>query len=368
MKIPTIKNITQLDTPAVVVFPEIVRKNIRQLVSSTDDVKRLRPHIKTHKCQNVIEILQSFGIQKFKCATIAEAELLGICLAEDVLLAYQPNEAKLKRLIQLIEKYPATKFSCLVDSIEVAEMMENVLQENQINLPVFIDLNVGMNRTGILPERVFELFANLQKLPHIPVQGLHAYDGHIHDIDFEARIKSCRMAFNPVWKLLEVFENQGISDLKIIAGGSPTFPILAKEKRVECSPGTFVFWDKGYQENMPEQSFDIATFVVTRVVSLPEPNKICLDLGHKSIASEKVLNRRVYFPELPNAKFVGHSEEHLVLEVEENHGHKIGDIFLGIPIHICPTIALHERLYVVENEKITDEEWKIIARDKKINI
>jgi D-threonine aldolase len=368
MKIPTIKNLSELDTPGVVVFPEIVKRNIQQLINSIDDVKRLRPHIKTHKCREVIEMLQESGIQKFKCATIAEAELLGMCLAEDVLLAYQPNEAKLKRLIQLIQTYPNTKFSCLIDSLEVAEMMEKVSEEHSIKLSVFIDLNVGMNRTGILPERAFELFSNLQKLPHIHVQGLHAYDGHIHDVDFEARIKSYKTAFIPVWKLLEVFENQGIHDLKIIAGGSPTFPILAKNERVECSPGTFVFWDKGYQENMPEQGFEVATFVVTRIVSLPTPNKICLDLGHKSIASENVLNCRVHFPELPKAQFVGHSEEHLVIEVEANHNHKIGDIFLGIPIHICPTIALHERLYVVENEKLTGEEWKILARDKKINL
>jgi D-threonine aldolase len=368
MKIPNIKNLSQLDTPAVVVLPEIVKRNIQQLVNSIDDVKRLRPHIKTHKCQNVVEMLQAFGIQKFKCATIAEAELLGMCLAEDVLLAYQPNEAKLKRLIQLIQKYPRTQFSCLVDSFEVAEMMEKILQENQIKLAVFIDLNVGMNRTGILPENAFDLFTDIQKLTHLHVHGLHAYDGHIHDVDFEARIKSYEIAFNPVKKLLKIFENQGIKNLKIVAGGSPTFPILAKNEQIECSPGTFVFWDKGYQENMPEQGFEVATFVVTRVVSLPEPNKICLDLGHKSIASENILNRRVYFPELPNAQFVGHSEEHLVLEVEENHAYKIGDILLGIPIHICPTIALHERLYVIENEALTGEEWKILARDKKIYI
>jgi D-threonine aldolase len=368
MKIPSIKNITQLDTPALVVFPEIVRRNIQQLVNAIDDFKRLRPHIKTHKCEEVVKLLQSSGIQKFKCATIAEAELLGMCLAEDVLLAYQPNEAKLKRLIQLIQKYPATKFSCLVDSIEVAKMMERVLQENQINLSVYIDLNVGMNRTGILPEDAFDLFNSLQKMSSLQVQGLHAYDGHIHDVDFEDRYKTCQKAFEPIWELLQQIERQGFLNLKIVAGGSPTFPMLSKNTGFECSPGTFVFWDKGYQENMPEQGFEIATFVVTRIISLPEPHKICLDLGHKSIASENALNNRVYFPNLPNAKFVGHSEEHLVLEVEENHGHKIGDIFLGIPFHICPTVALHERMYVIENKELTGEEWKIVARDKKITI
>ena len=70
----------------------------------------------------------------------------------------------------------------------------------------------------------------------------------------------------------------------------------------------------------------------------------------------------------PNAKFLGQSEEHLVLGFDEPHSYKIGDVLFGIPIHICPTVALHERLYVVENEQLTGEEWKVLARDRKINI
>lgn len=361
-----IKNINQLDTPALVVFPQIVKRNIQQLVNAIDDTSRLRPHIKTHKCVEGVKMLQSFGIQKFKCATIAEAELLGMSSAEDVLLAYQPNEPKLLRLIELIKQYPKTHFSCLVDSNEVAEMMMNVLEKHQQKLFIFIDLNVGMNRTGILPDKALDLFLNLQKMPSLHVEGLHAYDGHIHEIDIEERTRNCQNAFIPVWKLLQSVEIQGFKNLKIIAGGSPTFPIHAKNKRVECSPGTFVLWDKGYQESMPEQPFEVAALVISRVISLPEPHKICLDLGYKSVASENQLSQRVFFLNATDAIFVSHSEEHLVLDVGINHPYQIGDIFYGVPIHICPTVALHERMCVVENEELTGEDWKITARDRKI--
>ena len=363
-----IKNIAQLDTPTLVVFPDIVKGNIHQMVNSIDDVGRLRPHIKTHKCAEVVKLLQSSGIQKFKCATIAEAELLGMCFAADVLLAYQPNEPKLLRLIQLIKQFPKTHFSCLTDSIEVAKMMNIVLGKHTLKLSIYIDLNVGMNRTGILPEDAFDLFLVLQKMPFLRVQGLHAYDGHIHETDFEARNLTCQNAFNSVWKLLQSIDSQGFTDLKVIAGGSPTFPIHAQNRRVECSPGTFVFWDKGYQDSMPEQLFGVAALVISRVISMPEPHKICLDLGHKSVASENILTQRVHFLNAPEAIFVGHSEEHLVLDVGENHPYQIGDVFYGVPIHICPTVALHERMYVVENEELTGEEWMITARDKKISI
>jgi D-serine deaminase-like pyridoxal phosphate-dependent protein len=94
---------------------------------------------------------------------------------------------------------------------------------------------------------------------------------------------------------------------------------------------------------------------------------LCLDLGHKSIAAENELNKRVHFLNAPDLNFISQSEEHLVMEVELDHRYKIGDVFYGLPYHICPTVALYERAITVENEKITGE-WRIIARDRKITI
>ena len=359
-----INNISTLDTPALVVFPSRVKSNILKITQSIDSIDRLRPHIKTHKSKEVCELLQNAGIQKFKCATIAETELLASVSAKDVLLAYQPAEVKLLRLIKIIQEYPATHFSCLVDSIFYAKEMATITSQNDLILSVYVDLNLGMNRTGITPENAIELCEELQKLPNLKLEGFHIYDGNIHDLDFETRKNNCDITFKKVEELLE---RNGDSSLKIVAGGTPTFPIHAQRKDIDCSPGTFVFWDKGYQESYPEQDFKPAALVISRVISLPDKDKICLDLGHKSVAAENELSRRVHFLNAPNAIFLSQSEEHLVLQLPENHPYKIGDVFYGLPIHICPTVALYERANVVENEELTGEEWHIIARNRKIN-
>lgn len=363
-----IANIEQLDSPALVVFPPIVKNNIQTLVGAIDDVSRLRPHIKTHKSKEVIALLQNAGIQKFKCATIAETELLASCHVEDILLAYQPVGVKLLRFIQIIKQFPNTHFSCLIDSLDLVEWMAKTAYENQIQLSLCIDLNLGMNRTGIVPEKAFDLWLEIQKYTSLFVEGLHIYDGNIRDLDLQIRAKSCNLAFERVGQLSQNIENQGFNSLKIIVGGTPTFPIHAQRKNVECSPGTFVYWDKGYQDAFPEQDFQPAALVICRVISLPESHKICLDLGYKAIASENDLYRRVYFLNAPEATFISHNEEHLVLEFPTNHSYKIGDIFYGLPYHICPTCALYKRAYVVENERLTGEEWKIVARDNRVLI
>ena len=363
----TIKDIDKLDTPALVIYPGRVKENIRTLNGMIDDVSRLRPHVKTHKCREATLLMMEAGINKFKCATIAEAEMLGMSRAPDVLLAYQPIGPKLERFVKLIKAYPQTQYSCLVDNIAAAKNMSDEALINDLQIPVYIDLNVGMNRTGIKPGHdALALFLYCSRIGGIKPIGLHAYDGHIHDVDLAIRTQKCEEAFEPVAILQQNILENSLGKPIIIVGGSPTFPIHAKRGEVECSPGTFIYWDRGYSLSCAEQPFLHAALVVSRLISLPDEGKLCLDVGHKSISAENELNKRIYFLNAPELTMISQSEEHLVVEAGKGHPYKIGDIFYGLPHHVCPTVALYEMAITIEDQQIIGE-WKNIARDRKIN-
>ncbi|MCW5921645.1 MAG: D-TA family PLP-dependent enzyme [Saprospiraceae bacterium] len=363
-----ISEIEQLDSPALVVFPDKVLTNIQTAIRMSGNVARLRPHVKTNKSPDATRLMLEAGIEKFKCATIAEAEMLGICGAKDVLLAYQPLGPKLRRFVELIKKYPATKFSCLVDNLAAATEQSAVFTENELIVPVFIDLNIGMNRTGIVGEEAaIRLYKACSALPGIEPVGLQAYDGHIRQADFAVRTAACNEAFSVVEKIESELGKAGLPTPTIVAGGSPTFPIHAKRPNVECSPGTFVYWDKGYGDACPEQDFLPAAVLVTRVVSLPQKTRVCTDLGHKSVAAENDLDKRLFFLNANDLTPVGQSEEHLVLEAPEGHAHKVGEVLYALPYHVCPTVALYEKVFTVANGRLTGE-WKNIARDRKISV
>lgn len=363
-----VENIDDIDTPALLIYLTRVKQNIRLLKSMIDDPGRLRPHVKTHKTKEVTQLLMDSGISKFKCATISEAEMLGMCKAVDVLLAYPIFGPKMQRFVALVKKYPETRFSCLVDNFSSAEQIAQIALKYNLIIEVFIDLNIGMNRTGIKPgKEAIQLYEDCTLLKGVKVIGFHAYDGHIREKSFEKRRLIAEESFAPVEAIRMELKKKGYNTPKIIIGGSPTFPVYAKHTDVECSPGTFVFWDKGYGDSLPEQKFLPAALVLARVISLPDKTKICLDMGYKAIASENELDNRVYFLNAPDIKIASQSEEHLIMEVPKGHSWTIGDVLYGLPIHICPTCALYERANVIENRRAVDR-WEIIARDREILI
>ncbi|MGB8194984.1 MAG: D-TA family PLP-dependent enzyme, partial [Chitinophagaceae bacterium] len=317
----TVENIDQLDSPALLLFPDRIAENIRLLKSMIDDTSRLRPHIKTNKCQETMQMMISEGIQKFKCATIPEAETLAMCKAKDVLLAYQPSGPRLQRLLALVKDYPSTTFSCLTDNKSTAEAIAEACSKENIVLDVYIDLDLGMHRTGIEPgEAALELYAFCAAQKNIRPAGLHAYDGHLRNPDIGERTLASNQAFKQVEALVEKIIAAQLPTPVIIAGGSPTFPIHAARKKVECSPGTFIYWDRGYSVLCAEQPFLTAAVLVTRVISMPGTTRLCLDLGHKGVASENDITHRAFFLNADGLTPISQSEEHLVVDAGENHG------------------------------------------------
>lgn len=362
-----IQNIDELDTPVLVVYPDRVQYNIEAAIKMVGDVRRLRPHIKTHKSAVVAKMMMDAGITQFKCATIAEAEMLGMAGAIDVLLAYQPVGPKLQRFINIIKKFPNTHYACLIDNIAAAQAQSDAFEAQNLNMPVFIDLNIGQNRTGIAPdETAVALYNTCENMKGIHIVGLHGYDGHLRSPDLAIRKAECDASFDKLKALeAEILRGGNVKELVIVSGGSPSFSIHANRKTVQCSPGTFIYWDKGYSDLCSEQPFKPAALLVTRVISLPDTTKLCLDLGHKSVAAENDISKRVYFLNASELIPLSQSEEHLVVEAGVGHTYKVGDVLYGLPFHICPTVALFERVVTIENVK-TSGEWLTIARDRRI--
>lgn len=362
-----LENASEIPSPTLLLYPDRIRENIRRMIRLAGGPDKLRPHVKTHKLPQVIEMELAAGITKFKAATIAECEMVAQAGGRDILLAYPIVGPNIDRFLALQKKYPQSQFEALVDELPTLRFISQAAQKAGVPARLMIDLNVGMNRTGIAPgPAALELYRTLCKSPSLVPAGLHAYDGHLHDADSEVRKSRAKDAFEPVWKLRQQLQADGLSVPKVVASGSPTFPFLATQTEVEVGCGTTVLWDFGQNLTTPELDFQHAAVLLTRVISKPTSNRLCLDLGHKAVASE-MPHPRVQLFGLEDAQFVGHSEEHLVLETPRAHSYSVGDCVYGIPRHVCPTVALQSEVWVVEGQR-AGERWEVIARRRRITI
>ena len=357
-----------LPSPALLVYRERIEENTRRMLAISGGPQKLRPHIKTHKMPELVKLQLRLGVAKFKCATIAEAEMAAEAGARDILVAYQPVGPAIHRLFSLLRQYPHVRFSVIADDAEIVRALSSAsCSIPGHGLEVLVDIDIGQHRTGIPPDaRAIELYELIVSLPGIKPGGLHAYDGHITEPDPGLRAKACEQAFAPVASLREQLEKTGLEIPRVVTSGTPTFPIHARRANVECSPGTCALWDAGYANKLRDLDFLPAALVLTRVVSKPGGRRLCLDLGHKAVASE-MPHPRVVFLNLPDAQAVAHSEEHLVIESELAPKFKIGDCLYGLPWHICPTVALHAQAAVVQDKRIAAV-WAVRARDRRLTL
>ena len=362
-----VENEGEIPSPALLVYPERIIRNLQKMIEIAGDVDRLRPHVKTHKLPELIGMQLSLGISRFKCATIAEAEMVAGSGGTDILLAHQPVGPNAVRLRFLMDRYPKVRWATVVDNPKTVSILGKIFADAPRKLVVYVDVDCGMQRTGIKPgDEAKNLYESMAKAPGMEAGGIHAYDGHNHEPDLKKRTKQCDSDFAPVLAFRDELESAGLTVPELVAGGTPTFPIHANHPERTCSPGTTTLWDFGYEDGLPDMDFECAAVLLTRVISCLDEKRVCFDLGHKAVGADKPSPRvRMFGHE--SAQTVVHSEEHLTLQLDGANGLGVGDTCYGVPVHVCPTVALHDHAWVVQNGKAIGL-WEIAARRRSLGV
>ena len=356
-----ITNESDIYTPAILVYPDRIEENISRMIAIAGNVSRLRPHVKSHKLEEVVRLQVKHNIKKFKCSTLTEVKMVAENGGEDILLSYPLFGPGIKQFFDFMAKFPKVKFAISVDAYHACQELDIEAKKRRQKLNVFIDLDNGMHRTGIDPKSAIGLIDFIIENKWLHLSGFHIYDGHIHELDIKARKTHCDKDFEGVSQLIQEMEKKGIEIEELACGGTYTFSIHAMHESRTLCPGTPILWDAGYEQNIPELDFLHAAVLVSRVISKPD-SYLCFDIGYKSLASE-MPHPRLRFLKLKVKEVVNHSEEHLVVSISNPDDLELGDIAYALPHHVCPTIALHEKVYVVHENKVINT-WKVVARKR----
>ena len=350
----SVKDAGLIVTPALLIYPKIVEQNIRATLAIVgNDPQRWRPHIKTAKLDAVIGQMIAHGITNFKCATTLE--LLTACqrAAADVLVAFSMTGANARRVLEVAQQFPKTRVSVLVESAAQLSAWRDT------GIGIFVDVNPGMNRTGMDNNRAEEI-VKICKDAGSAFRGLHWYDGHISSGEPDERRAIAHKGYDKLMEIVKAVIAAGCKVTEVITSGTPVAPYGYSYSGFtnasfihRISPGTVVYNDTTSLKQLAGFGYHAAAIVLTTVISHPLPEKITCDAGHKSVSADAGV---------PTCEVIGHpeliplkpSEEHLPIEGPVGGAlPAIGENLYLIPRHVCPSVNnFDEALMIVDGRVI----------------
>ncbi|MGC1268374.1 MAG: D-TA family PLP-dependent enzyme [Candidatus Acidiferrum sp.] len=364
-----ISGVDEILTPALVIYPEIVASNIEcTLKLLNGSANRWRVHLKTSKLGYTQRLLIERGIRNFKCATTLELLVACQAGAADVLLAYPSMGANARRVKEIAEEFREVRVSVL------AENEEQIQQWKGSRLGVFLDINPGMNRTGIEQSHADEVIrlAGVIARSGLEFRGLHCYDGQYASAEEPARTSETHKGYDSLLEIERAITRSGIKVTEVITAGTPTFPCSLsyegfRDERFihRISPGTVVYNDATSLAQLPEEyGYQPAALVLARVVSQPREGMVTCDAGHKAVSGDSgaptcvVVGHRELTP-------LGPSEEHLPIAVDAGAMRpSTGDVLYLMPRHVCPTVNNFEHALLVRNGVVESVE-RVSARGRE---
>ena len=268
----------------------------------------------------------------------------------DVLLAYPVVGANARRVLEIASQYPGVRISVLVEN------EEQVRQWRRSSVGVFVDINPGMNRTGVEQGQTGKVVQLVRAVAEAELEfrGLHYYDGQYGGLDEPERTAAAHSGYDRLLKLVIAIRDNGMSVPEVITAGTPTFPCSLAYKGFHgagfihrVSPGTIVYCDATSLAQLPaEYRYAPAALVLTRVVSRPHDGIITCDAGHKAVSADAGVPTCVVagHPELTP---LAPSEEHLPMALnsmavnQETTSPQLGD---ALYLHTAPCLPHGEQL------------------------
>lgn len=353
-----------MSTPRLVLSKQQLEQNIGAMQSAADLARvKLRPHIKAHKCGEIMQRQLAAGATGITVAKLGEALAMADCGAEDIFIAYPLVGAnKLTRLANLAKR---VKVSVGVDNLLTASQMAQYFEPLR-PLDVLIEVDTGLKRCGVLPQAVSDLAFALRELPSLRFKGIFTHAGHVYGVSPD-RVEAIGLAEAQVMAdLAHDLRRQGIVPEVVSTGSTPTALYNLKVPGItEIRPGNYVFYD-AIQVGLGVVSLTACSlYVQATVVSRPTDFRCVIDAGSKVLGLDKGAHGMsivtgfgtiLRHPELTIERL---SEEHGVV-VSTQAVPPIGTELKIIPNHACVVVNLADNLHLEGSQEV----WPVIARGR----
>ncbi len=353
----------QPETPALCLDMDRFEANLAAMaLAVAASGKQWRPHSKCHKTPQVATRQISAGAIGITCAKVSEAELFAEAGIRDLLIAHLPvGPARVNRVTQLCKSADVI-VTC--DHFAQAEPLSAACQRAGVQCRVLVDINIGMNRTGITPGRdALELARAIEQLPGLRLAGIMGYEGHVMRMsDGNEKERVIREALGILNQSREQFLQSGLCCDIVSAGGTGSLSYAAVAPGItELQSGGGIFGDPFYTKMPGVSGYEPALTVLCTVVSRPSMDRAVLDAGRKAITGE---NHPPLVKGHPDSKVTMHSAEHIVVELgPESRNLRIGDWVELIVGYADFTTLLHDEYLCFRGNRL-EAIWPVVGRGR----
>jgi D-serine deaminase-like pyridoxal phosphate-dependent protein len=353
----------ELPTPALLVDRARMEANLTAMAASIGAAGvALRPHFKTSKCVAVARRQLAHGAIGFTCATPAEVTLLQDAGVEDVLWAHQPvGPAKIAFAVQALARGGLT---IALDSLEVAAPLSQAASTAGVPVPFVLEVDTGLHRAGVDPDRAVETAAALTSLPALELRGVLTHEGHLaaHGPDRAGLEAAGDLAGRTLAEVAEALRAAGHACPLVSVGSTPGATSAPFAKGVtEARPGTYIYFDAN-QVGLGSARIDqCAQTVLTRVTSAQRPGTVIIDAGVKAMSSDSIATAGTLGivcdaagDPLDGLEFTGGNEEHGYLTGPGTADLRVGDLLRIVPNHACGTTNMWSALHFVDGDQAVE--------------
>lgn len=356
----------EIPSPALIIDLDVLDRNIAVMADHANAVKvALRPHVKAHKCTQVAHRLNQAGAIGASCATLDEAEAMAVAGIGGILVTSPvPTRPMLERVRKLLLR--RTDLLLVVDTPQSVLDLAEIAGASGTKLPLVVELDVGVGRTGCLtPEKACKLARLIEKTSGVDFAGIQGYWGNLQQVvPFEDRQARVAEQAKRVRSLIEFLEEAGIPPGIVTGGGTGTsFIDPPLGIFTEIQPGSFIFLDSCYAPIIIDgkgNPFTPSLFVSASVVSSNQPGRAIVNAGWKAFGTDSGLPA-VTKGAPKESRFTYMGDEHGAVDFDESSQVDTGTTIEFLTSHCDPTVNLHQRFVVVRDQQVVDI-WPIRAR------
>ena len=372
------KTIFDLPTPFLILDRPKLEENARKMLKRTQELKvTLRPHVKTSKSIDVLNVLSGGKEIPITVSTLAEANYFFARGVRDILYAVGIAPVKLPQVADLVRA--GCRMRVILDSVDAAEAVQAFGSTEGLTIESLVEIDTDGCRAGVGPndELLFEVARRLSSGPGARLAGVMTHAGGSYSARTLGELEGiAEREREGAVIAADRLRSAGFPIEVVSVGSTPTVHYARTLDGItEARVGVYAFGDLVQAELGTCSIEDIAISVFASVIGQSRSRgRVLTDAGFLALSRDRgtsdfpvdwgygaVCDARSGKP-IEGVRVDSTNQEHGIITARAGEPDwslfPIGGRVRILPNHACATAAAYDRYFVTSGDQSITDVWE----------